>query len=151
MVIERARLVIWLLLVIILIMTYSMVWQDVEHQADDAAFAVASKRIVERASYYRQQWLLAKQPTSLTIEQRKVHFSAKGWVLPLNEQGDVDCAYWYRVLYPEERVLRQTPQHISDESDLRGYICHYDYSSDQTIVMSLKNGKFLTKVVFLAR
>ena len=55
--IERSRLVLWLLAIIILMMSFVLVLEKLEKDVDDAAFLVASKRIIERASFYKQQWM----------------------------------------------------------------------------------------------
>ena len=65
--VERSRLVLWLLAIIILMMSFVLVMEKLGKDVDDAAFLLASKRIIERATFYKQQWMLQGQHERLAI------------------------------------------------------------------------------------
>ena len=92
--VERSRFVIWLLVIVILLLSFIIAWQRVEEEARDSAYLVASKRIIDRASYYKEQWLLAKQPNRLTIESRQLQFSDNGWLMPLTFDDPSSLSGW---------------------------------------------------------
>ncbi|MEF1172233.1 MSHA biogenesis protein MshF, partial [Vibrio sinaloensis] len=58
---RRMRFSAWLLVVMVLTASFMSAFQKVEIEANDSAFLVASKRIIERASFYKQKWLLQQQ------------------------------------------------------------------------------------------
>lgn len=147
---ERSRLVIWLLVVVVLLMSFMLAWQNVEHEANDTAFLVASKRMVERASYYKQQWLLSDQKAQIELDGKVRHFSKQGWLEPINEDNEVDCRYWLNTLYPEQRILGQVPIDIDSETSASDYQCRYLYGENRFISISLIHQVFSTKVGFLA-
>ncbi|WP_175579500.1 MSHA biogenesis protein MshF [Vibrio hepatarius] len=148
--VERSRFVIWLLVVVIVLLSFIIAWQRVEEEARDSAYLVASKRIIERASYYKEQWLLAKQPNRLTIESRQLQFSDNGWLMPLTFDGKVSCEFWLNTLYPTARILESRPIEIVNNSSGDHYQCDYDYGQNRHIVIELINKQFSTRVVFVA-
>ncbi|WP_408690705.1 MSHA biogenesis protein MshF [Vibrio sp. TBV020] len=147
---ERSRLVIWLLVITILIMSFLLAWQNVESEANDTAFLVASKRVIERAGYYKQQWLLSGQKPTVELEGRVLTYSSSGWVTPLNKEQQQDCTYWLEVLYPERKVLGNAPIEVESEIMDQGYLCNYLYNQNRFISISLIDNKFSAKVGFLA-
>ena len=147
---ERSRLVIWLLVIVVLLMSFMLAWQSVEHEANDTAFLVASKRMVERASYYKQQWLLFDQKAQFELDGKMLHFSPQGWLQPINEDHEVDCRYWLSSLYPEQRIMGHSPIEINADSIESDYQCYYLYDENRLISISLINSRFSTKVGFLA-
>lgn len=102
--IERSRLVLWLLAIIILMMSFVLVLEKLEKDVDDAAFLLASKRIIERASFYKQQWMLKGQQERLAIGEENLTFSKTGWVLPEHSGNSNQCESWLAILYPEQRL-----------------------------------------------
>ncbi|KLN65411.1 MSHA biogenesis protein MshF [Vibrio sp. VPAP30] len=149
--IERSRLAIWLLVVVCLIMSFMLVWQNVVKEANQSAFLLASQRIVERASYYKQQWLLAGQQPTLTIDGYRLNYTNMGWVKPLDEQQRVDCLFWLDVLYPQHEILGSKPIVIENKTIADGYHCDYLYIDDRLMSISLIDNRFIAKVGFLAK
>ncbi|TFH92123.1 MSHA biogenesis protein MshF [Vibrio ouci] len=147
---ERSRLVIWLLVIIILVMSFLLVWKEVEREASDTAFLVASKRVIEQAGYYKQQWLLAGQKQTLELDGKLITYTDSGWVLPMNVQQQKDCAFLLDILYPEKEVLGSFPVAIESEFIGSSYRCNYLYNQEQFISIGLINNKFSAKVGFLA-
>ncbi|EGA71792.1 MSHA biogenesis protein MshF [Vibrio sinaloensis DSM 21326] len=148
---RRVRFSVWLLVIVILLLSFISSFQDVENEASDSAFLVASKRIIERASFYKQKWLLAGQPPRLELDEKVLAISQNGWVLPIQNENSVDCDYWLGVLYPEKRVLESMPAKVGDLS--KGdthYRCDYDYGDNRHLVIDLNNKQFSAKVVFVA-
>ncbi len=146
--IERTRLVVWLVVLITLLFAFIVAWQKVEQEASDTALLVASNRIVERANFYKQQWLLAGEPHELTFNHKLIRYSNSGWVKPLNSENKVDCRYWLDLFYEEERVLESLPIKIKDNSKLLGFQCEYFYSREHAINISLIDNKFSVGVSF---
>ncbi len=149
----RTRLVIWLLLVVILLMTLMTLWRPIEQRASDTALLVASKRILDRANYYKQEWLLKKQPKRLSLQGKRsqeqvVDFSESGWPVVIDDQANIDCVAWLNLLYPEERILEYVPVQINNVSKNDYYLCEYSYTQNVILVMSLKHNRFSVSVGF---
>lgn len=147
--VQKSRLVIWLLLLTFLVMSFLFAWQAVEQQASKSALQLANQRINERASYYKQQWLLAKQPTSLKIGSQRLNYTNTGWVTPVNHQSQVDCQHWLELLYPETELLGSQPLEITNESIVGHYRCLYHYNHNGFISISLIDNHFSAKVGLL--
>jgi len=145
---ERSRWTIWLLVILVLVLAFMLIWKDIEQEASDTALALVSKRLVDRASYFKQQWLLAKQPETLTIEGKQIVYSHMGWVKPINEAQQVDCEFWLEVLYQEKRVFESLPEKITDNSEGSNFRCEYFYSRGHALSMELKQDKFSVGVSF---
>ena len=148
---ERSRLVIWLLVVLVLMMSFLLAWQNVEREANDTAFLVASKRVLERANYYKQQWLLSGQQAQVEIDGEMVHFSPSGWVLPESRDHNDDCSQWLEMLYPDEEILGDTPIKVESDFINSEYQCRYIYKQDRFMSIGLIDNKFIVKVGFLAK
>ncbi|EGU41682.1 MSHA biogenesis protein MshF [Vibrio ichthyoenteri ATCC 700023] len=145
---DRSRWVVWLMVLLAILLAFIWSWQKVEQEASDTALTVASKRIVERANYYKQQWLLSGQPQQLTIEGRPLIFTHSGWVIPQKSANKTVCDDWLDVLYQERKVLESLPEKIIDNSDALGFQCEYSYSREHAIYVQLKNNKFSVSVSF---
>lgn len=145
---ERSRWVIWLVVLLIVLLAFTIAWKKVEREANDTALVVASKRILERANYYKQQWLLSGQPKRLSIEGRSLYFSQSGWVIPQQIADKTDCNYWLGVLYEEKRVLESLPEEIIDNSEGLDFSCQYSYSNEHAIYVELNDNKFSVSVSF---
>ena len=149
--IERSRLVLWLLAIIILMMSFVLVLEKLEKDVDDAAFLVASKRIIERASFYKQQWMLKGQQKILTIGEENLTFSKTGWVLPEKLGNSNQCESWLSTLYPEQRIMDSIPLKVVNRSELNSYRCDYIYNQEKSIHIQLVDNKFTVSVGFSAR
>jgi len=148
--IRISRFTVWLVVIVILIFSFGSAWKKVESEADDSAFLVASKRIIERASFYKQQWLLDKQPSTLNIDARLLRLSKNGWLLPLDQDNQVNCQFWLSVLYPEYRILDRKPIKNTNLSEGYYYHCDYNYGDSRHLVIELNNKQFSAKIVFVA-
>ena len=71
---RRARLSIWSLLILLIILSFMSAWKAVEKQASDTALVVASKRMIERANFYKQEWLLNGKAPQLIIDGLPLRF-----------------------------------------------------------------------------
>ncbi|OLQ86963.1 MSHA biogenesis protein MshF [Vibrio panuliri] len=146
--IRRSRFAVWLLLIMILVMAFLLAWQKVEQEASSTALVVAGKRILDRANFYKQEWLLAGQPAQLNVQQKFIHYSAKGWPLPQHQTNKVDCGYWMDLLYQEQRVLGTLPKKINDNSTSSDFQCQYFYGNHEAILIGLVDDKFSVSVSF---
>ncbi|NVD07585.1 MSHA biogenesis protein MshF [Vibrio sp. JPW-9-11-11] len=146
---ERLRGVIWLLVLITLLMSFILMWQRIEQQANRSALQLVSQRITERASFYKQQWLLAKQPRQLELGQLRLNYTNMGWVKPINTLQQPDCQYWLEVLYPEQEIMGTVPTKIVNESIAGSYRCLYLYSEDRFVAISLIKNDFSARSGFL--
>lgn len=145
--IQRA---IWLIVLLVLILAFLHAWLRVEREASQTAMALASNNIYERSNYYKQQWLLAGQPTRLEIDQKFINYSARGWVTPFNQRSQVDCQYWFELLYPEQRVLEAMPLRIQNKSIADDFECHVFYPHNQRLDIQLVDDQFKVSVGFTA-
>jgi len=147
---ERSKLMIWLLVVLVLILSLLLAWRNVEVKANDSAFLLATQRVVERASYYKQQWLLAKRTTPLEIDGQVLNYTNSGWVTPVDNRQQTSCDFWLEVLYPEKEILGNEPFRFVDESAKHNYSCSYFYQQDKVVTINLIGNRFSAKVGFLA-
>lgn len=141
---------IWSLVVVVLVLSLLLAWQNVEVKANDSAFLLATQRVVERASYYKQQWLLAERVTPLEIDNKVLNYTNSGWVMPFNQQQQRSCTFWLEVLYPEKEILGNGPSRVVDESVSNNYHCSYYYQNDRVVTINLIGNRFSAKVGFLA-
>lgn len=146
---QRSRFVIWLLAIIIIVMSFLIAWKPVEEEAENTALFLASNRILERANYYKQEWLLKGQLEKLTINRHELTFSESGWALPI-QNGKLDCAYWLDLLYPEQQLLGIDDAESNIYKEQNGYRCQYRYVSNMSIILQLKNERFSVNVEFLS-
>tara|TARA_Y100001956_G_scaffold65059_1_gene65879 strand:- start:7479 stop:7958 length:480 start_codon:yes stop_codon:yes gene_type:complete len=148
--IRRSRFSVWFFVVVVLIASFISAFQNVENEASDSAYLVASKRIIETASFYKQKWLLKDQPSEIKVGSEMLTISQNGWVLPLDSSGDIDCDYWLRVLYPDKRILDSLPINILNLTEGSHYRCDYDYGMNRHVVIDLNYKHFSAKVVLVA-
>ncbi|MGF1698171.1 MSHA biogenesis protein MshF [Vibrio lamellibrachiae] len=147
----RSQFVIWFLIIVILIMGFMLAWQKVDEEASDTGLLVASKRIVERASYYKQEWLLNQQPPKLLIDGTTLTMSKAGWVMPIDQNQQASCSFWLQVLYPDNRDLELAQDRLESDDDNLKYQCRYIYSSNQVIVIQIVNDRFTVSVDILTK
>lgn len=124
-------------------------WQRVEQQASRSALQLVSQRITERASFYKQQWLLAKQPSQLELGTLLLSYTDMGWVKPLNSEKQIDCHYWLEALYPDKEIMGGAPIAIEDQSTMQSYRCLYRYSDGKFVAISLIENDFSARSGFL--
>lgn len=148
--VQRSKLITWLLVVIVLILSLLLTWRNVEVKVNDSAFLLATQRVVERASYFKQQWLLAKRKTPLEIDGKVLNYTNSGWVKPSDRDNQQSCDFWLDVLYPEKEILGKKPTRMTDESEGANYSCSYFYQRNRVVTISLIGNKFSAKVGFLA-
>ncbi|MCG9680721.1 MSHA biogenesis protein MshF [Vibrio sp. Isolate24] len=149
--IERSRFVVWLLVIIILILSFVLIIEKLEEDVDDAAFLLASKRMIERASFYKQQWMLNGQREHLVVDTENLLFSKHGWVIPNREQTRTACESWFSLLYPEQRVLGVAPSKVVERSELNNYRCEYIFNYGKSIHIQLVDNNFTVSVGFSAK
>lgn len=149
MVLERSRLVIWLLVVFSLVAVLFAAWQPVLRELQRTTFEVANRRIIERANFYKREWLLRGKPQRSEVNGRWIHFSAHGWVYPrrseAQQEHEVDCQALLMTLYPERRIVNQVPT-ISGTMLTDGYHCVFEYQGYNTIQIELDNQRFSSRV-----
>ncbi|CAM2812435.1 MSHA biogenesis protein MshF [Vibrio neptunius] len=146
--IQRSRLVVWLSTIIILLLSFVLVLEKLEQDVDDAAFLLASKRIIERASYYKQQWMLKGQRERLIVENQSLVFSETGWVLPKISEKNKQCMSWLSLLYPKLSILDSIPLKVVNRSELNNYQCDYIYTQGKSIHIQLVDNTFTVSVGF---
>ncbi|KJY71759.1 MSHA biogenesis protein MshF [Vibrio coralliilyticus] len=149
--VERSRLVLWLLAIIILMMSFVLVMEKLGKDVDDAAFLLASKRIIERATFYKQQWMLQGQHERLAIGEESLRFSKAGWVLPELSGNSSPCNSWLSILYPEQRIMDSIPVKVVNRSELNNYRCDYIYNQEKSIHIQLVDNRFTVSVGFSAK
>ncbi|MGB1320370.1 MAG: MSHA biogenesis protein MshF [Vibrio gallaecicus] len=145
---RRARFVIWFSLIVILLMTLMSAWQSVEEDATNTAVIVASKRMLERANLFKQQYLLyGKKNIAETSDE--IHYSNTGWLLPIAEDSR-SCDFWLSQLYPKKQILGVGSPIIEDMSDQTQFHCRYHYTNKYQIDVQLNQERFNIKANILA-
>lgn len=146
----RPRFAVWAITIMVLLLALLVSWHKIEREASGTALEVASKRILERANFYKQQWLLAKQPQQLVIGQNVIHYTATGWVKPVNADNNLDCEYWLALLYQERQVLGNLPNKTHENSTSSSFQCKYYFEDSGAITIDLIGGKFNVDAIFTA-
>ena len=142
------RLAIWLVVITVLTMYLMLAVEKVQPEAEEVAYAVAARRMLDRANYYKEHWLVGGTPHSLQITNQTVWFDRKGWPLPLRDQdGNTDCEHWLELLYPDKEIFSMYPDY-HNESTSSGYQCRYRYKNKKSVVIRLQKGKFSVSVEY---
>ncbi|XAW89761.1 MSHA biogenesis protein MshF [Vibrio sp. CDRSL-10 TSBA] len=148
----------WALVVLSLIAVMFSAWQPINRELQRTAFEVASGRMIERANFYKQEWLLRGKPQRSQIDGEWIEFSPHGWLYPrlgaktehgkgdngalhAEISGEVDCSALLALLYPDVRILNQPPR-VTGTTLSNGYDCVFDYHGYNTIEIRLQNNKF---------
>ncbi|MDK9737659.1 MSHA biogenesis protein MshF [Vibrio sp. D404a] len=145
---RRSRFVVWSVVILSIIAGLLSMWRSVEAEATNTALIVASKRILERANLYKQQYLLNGHK-QVNEDGEPLRYSRTGWLIPI-EQTDVNCNYWLDQLYPNGRVLGLGNPKVEDLSDNARYRCRYQYTEKHQIEILLKGERFSVKANILA-
>jgi len=130
------RFVLWLLLISTLMVTVLYVGKNLEIKTTDTAYAVATKRMLNKANYYKENWVIQKQPEMMKINGEDIVFSPEGWPLPI-KSGIVDCRYWLLLLNENEKVFGYTIKDIKSHHTDDDYICSYSYNVQDAIILKL--------------
>ncbi len=145
---QRSRFVIWTVVILFLVIGLLSAWETVEEEATNTAFIVASKRILEQANLFKQQYLLKGIKRENDSESSKV-YSRTGWIMPI--QGTKrDCNYWLDQLYPQGNILGLSSPSVEDKSDNIHFHCSYHYSDKYQIDVLLESERFSVKANILA-
>ncbi|QIA64308.1 MSHA biogenesis protein MshF [Vibrio astriarenae] len=147
---RRLQTAIWGCVVLLLIAVFLQHWRKMERPIVDTAFIIAGKVILEQANIYHQEWLLLKQPTSLFLDGRDLYINNKGWVVPINSLGEMDCYYWWSALYPANQILKSDFESVESEVNGNDYHCSY-YGNNQSLSISLVNNRFSVDVTLVAK
>lgn len=141
------KMALWFAVICTLLLSLLSSVEKLRVNIEDTAFAVATKRIHDRANLYKQQWVLSGQPEQLTIDGHAVNFSSNGWVKPTNGDEFDLCLSWFWVLYPERVVIDETPSSVENFSELNSYRCDYVFSQGKRIRIELVEGKFSIDII----
>ena len=142
------RLAVWLVMIIILIMSLLQAVEKLRPEAEDVAYAVAAKRILDRANFYKEHWLVGGTPQSMRVADQLIWFDNKGWPQPLrSEDGRADCRRWLELLHPEEGIFSDNPRYKNESTSI-GYQCRYSYYEKKAVVIRLQDGQFSVSVEY---
>ncbi|MFI3274850.1 MSHA biogenesis protein MshF [Vibrio sp.] len=144
---QRSRFVIWTVVILFLVIGLLSAWETVEEEASNAAFIVASKRILDQANLFKQQYLLKGIKRENDSESLKV-YSRTGWVMPI-QGSERDCNYWLDQLYPQGSILGLSSPSVEDKSDNIHFHCSYHYSDKYQIDILLERERFSVKANIL--
>ncbi|MFA0079321.1 MSHA biogenesis protein MshF [Vibrio artabrorum] len=145
---QRSRFVIWSVVILFLMIALLSAWDTIEEDATNTALIVASKRILEQANLFKQQYLLSSPEKKNDLERLK-RYSRTGWIMPL--QGSKrNCQYWLEQLYPQQNILGITSPSIEDKSSSLQFHCIYHYGEKYQIDIVLKKDRFTVKANILA-
>lgn len=75
---DRSRLVLWLVVICVLLLSLLTAVEKLQRDMSETAFQLAGKRMLERAGFYKQQWMLKGQPDQLEIEGLQIIFHPAG-------------------------------------------------------------------------
>ncbi|ROP14536.1 MSHA biogenesis protein MshF [Vibrio crassostreae] len=145
---QRSRFVIWTVVILFLIVGVLSAFKTVEEEATNTAFIVASKRILEQANLFKQQYLLSGSEQNNDLEHPK-SYSRTGWLKPI--QGtERDCNYWLDQLYPQGSILGLRSPSVEDKSDNILFHCAYHYTDKYQLDILLEKERFSVKANILA-
>ncbi|CAK2980495.1 MSHA biogenesis protein MshF [Vibrio crassostreae] len=145
---QRSRFVIWTVVILFLIVGVLSAFKTVEEEATNTAFIVASKRILEQANLFKQQYLLSGSEQNNDPEHPK-SYSRTGWLKPI--QGtERDCNYWLDQLYPQGSILGLRSPSVEDKSDNIRFHCSYHYADNYQLDILLEKERFSVKANILA-
>ncbi|MFA0557620.1 MULTISPECIES: MSHA biogenesis protein MshF [unclassified Vibrio] len=145
---QRSRFVIWTVVILFLIVGVLSAFKTVEEEATNTAFIVASKRILEQANLFKQQYLLSGAGQEEGSEPPKI-YSRTGWIMPI--QGtERDCNYWLDQLYPQGSILGLSSPRVEDKSDNIHFHCSYHYADKYQVDILLERERFSVKANILA-
>ena len=145
---QRSRFVIWSVVILFLIVGLLSALDTVEEEASNTALIVASKRILEQANLFKQEYLLVG-PEQTNDSEPLMRYSRTGWLEPI-KGSKRDCRYWLEQLYPQQSILGLTFPSIEDKSDNIQFHCRYHYSDRYQIDILLKKERFSVKANILA-
>lgn len=143
------RFAIWLLLVTILTFSVLYSWQKIQVTTVETAYAVAAKRMLNKANFYKENWLIQKRPELMVIEDQPIQFNSHGWPLPL-KNNVVDCEYWLWLLNENNDVFGHELTSVTMKNIENNYICRYSYNEGSGIILKLKDGNLSVSVDLLA-
>lgn len=145
---ERARFVLWLVLVVVLFMAMFSVWRSMFSDTLQTALGMARLQMTDQANAYKQEWVLQGRPVNLQIEQATIPMQ-HGWIFPKRDQG-VDCENVLFLLYPDRKVLDWLPR-VTTIQKPNGYQCRYQYGDMVEVDVELKDRYFAIDASFLVR
>ncbi|MEZ8877961.1 MSHA biogenesis protein MshF [Vibrio lentus] len=137
---QRSRFIIWSVVILFLIVGLLSASKTVEEEATNTAFIVASKRILDQANLFKQDYLLKGAEQQSDSESPK-SYSRTGWIMPI-QGSKVDCHYWLDQLYPPKSILGLNSPRAEDQSDNMQFHCVYHYGDKYHINILLKNERF---------
>lgn len=121
------------------------VGQKLQVTTVETAYAVAAKRMLNKANYYKENWLIQKRPETMLIEGQQIQFNSEGWPLPIKNDV-VDCEYWLLLLNESKDVFGQTFTSIKSNNIENGYICSYFYKEHSAIILKLIDKKLSVSI-----
>ena len=145
---QRSRFVIWTVVILFLIVGVLSAFKTVEEEATNTAFIVASKRILEQANLFKQQYLLSGVGLEGGSEPLN-SYSRTGWVMPI-QGSERNCNYWLDQLYPQGSILGLSSPSVEDKSNNKQFHCAYHYSDKYQIDILLEKERFSVKANILA-
>lgn len=145
---QRSRFVIWTVVILFLVIGLLSAWETVEEETTNTALIVASKRMLEQANLFKQQYLLKGTKRENDSESSKV-YSRTGWIMPI-QGSERDCNYWLDQLYPQGSILGLSSPSMEDKSDNIHFHCRYHYSDKYQIDILLEKERFSVKANILA-
>nr|WP_253820780.1 MSHA biogenesis protein MshF [Vibrio sp. 99-70-13A1] len=125
------------------------VWQSVEEEATNTAVIVASKRILDRANLFKQQYLLDRKQHDIEPFSGGLSYSKTGWLLPIKDNKR-SCSFWLSQFYPKTEILGVGFPSIEDMSDQTQFHCRYHYTKKYQIDVRLNQERFNVKANILA-
>ncbi|MCL9780529.1 hypothetical protein M9194_03655 [Vibrio sp. S4M6] len=136
------KLALWLFIVMILIASFFSYWQSIDSQINATSVVIAKKLIIDRASFYRQEWLLKSKPTSILVNGEVLHFSQHGWLLPISDDGSSNCMIWIELLSPESVSEKGSAVKLSESDFDDQYFCQYQSLNNESVTIQLRGESF---------
>lgn len=130
------RFAVWLLLVLILTFSVLSVGNKLQVTTMETAYAVAAKRMQNKANFYKENWLIQKRPKTMMVDKKEIQFNSEGWPLPMKD-GVVDCDYWLLLLNEGKEVFGHSLDSIKRNNIKNDYICSYSYTEHNVIILKI--------------
>lgn len=71
------RFAVWLLLISILTLSVLSIGNKLQVTTMETAYAVAAKRMLNKANFYKENWLIQKRPETMIVDKKKFNLIQK--------------------------------------------------------------------------
>ncbi|MBR9873830.1 MSHA biogenesis protein MshF [Vibrio sp. J1-1] len=119
-------------------------FQLVAEEARVTGARLAKVWMLDSVQRYKEAWLLQGEPKQLEMDGFHLTMTERGLVSPFSEQGDLDCAYWLAVHYPQRKIMTIEPSAIDGTIKNDLYICNYTYKKSYKVIVTANTNNLIS-------